>query len=412
MRVSHNCHGLCCGVWSAAVAEITHWVSGAGGGLAGCSAGRDGRCGRGGGGAPGPGADGFEQVVAGGPQVQFEVGFGIPVVQVAAEAGEQLGEDRFDDAGSLPVEGFAFGGIEPGGHVLPRFLHRGGFVAIAQPPSLAGFLGDGDVQLGLTCGGEVVFAGVPGVKQCLADRVAEASGVQVGAACLEQGVQGAAVGGVAVGADGVDDLVPAGQGLYVVQLIEPAFLGGHDTAGRVGRAGLGRLARPGGGRGGLGLRQGLLGLRGGGPLPADHHVAVRRYRDPAVGALAAPGGGLGGGAGLVARHPGGRDRLLPRGSGLVPPPPSGPPSPSPSPNSASSASSAAWAWANQASTSAASSASSSPISTSSCAAVALAAIDALALTFVPSPATTSTLTRPCAAHATSDWTSSPFTAVS
>ena len=41
-----------------------------------------------------------------------------------------------------------------------------------------------------------------------------------------------------------------------------------------------------------------------------------------------------------------------------------------------------------------------------------AAIDALALTFVPSPATTSTLTRPCFAHAASDATSSPFTAPS
>src|SRR5947207_16021010 len=63
----------------------------------------------GGGGAAGAGADGFVQVVAGGPQVQFEVGFGVPVVQVAAEAGEQLGEDGFDDAGALPVEGFALG---------------------------------------------------------------------------------------------------------------------------------------------------------------------------------------------------------------------------------------------------------------------------------------------------------------
>ena len=48
------------------------------------------------------------------------------------------------------------------------------------------------------------------------------------------------------------------------------------------------------------------------------------------------------------------------------------------------------------------------ISSSSCPAVAPAAIDAFAFTFVPSPATTSTLTRPCAAHAASDATSSPF----
>jgi hypothetical protein len=44
----------------------------------------------------------------------------------------------------------------------------------------------------------------------------------------------------------------------------------------------------------------------------------------------------------------------------------------------------------------------------SCSAVAFAAIDAFALTFVPSPAATSTRTRPSRAHATRDCTSSPF----
>jgi hypothetical protein len=37
--------------------------------------------------------------------VQFQVDFGVPVVQVAAEAVEQLGEDRFDHAGPLFVQG-------------------------------------------------------------------------------------------------------------------------------------------------------------------------------------------------------------------------------------------------------------------------------------------------------------------
>jgi hypothetical protein len=94
--------------------------------------------------------------------------------------GEQLGEDWFDDPGSLPVEGFAFGGIQPGGHLLPGVLHGGGFAAVAQPPGLAGFLGDGDVQLGLAGGGEIVLAGVPGVEQRFGDGAGDAGGGQVG----------------------------------------------------------------------------------------------------------------------------------------------------------------------------------------------------------------------------------------
>jgi hypothetical protein len=109
-------------------------------------------------------ADGFEEVVAGGPQVQLEAGFGVAVVQVAAEAGEQLGEDRLDDRRSAAVEGLAFGGVEPGGHGLPAGQGAGWCFAVTQPPGLAGFFGDRDVQLGLGCGGEVGVAGVPGVK--------------------------------------------------------------------------------------------------------------------------------------------------------------------------------------------------------------------------------------------------------
>jgi hypothetical protein len=52
--------------------------------------------------------------------------------------------------------------------------------------------------------------------------------------------------------------------------------------------------------------------------------------------------------------------------------------------------------------------SSAAISASSSAAVLFAAIDADAFTFVPSPATTSTLTRPSRAHAATDTASSPF----
>src|SRR5438874_328303 len=39
-------------------------------------------------------------------------------MQITAEAAEQLGEDRLDHAGPALVEGFAFGGVQPGGHVL------------------------------------------------------------------------------------------------------------------------------------------------------------------------------------------------------------------------------------------------------------------------------------------------------
>src|SRR5215472_7311255 len=206
--------------------------------------------GGGGGGLAGLGADGFEQVVGGGPQVKLELGFGVPVVQGAAEAVEQLGEDRLDDAGPLFVEGLAFGGVQPGGHLLPGGFHRLGVLAVAQPPGLAGFPGDRDIQLRLAGGGEVVLAGIPGVEQRRADRVADAGGIQAGTALVQQPVQGAGVSGAVVGGDGQDDLVLAGQHLDVVMLVEAALLGGHDPAGRVGDVGLGRrvLRRRGRGR--------------------------------------------------------------------------------------------------------------------------------------------------------------------
>ena len=188
-------------------------------------------------------------------------------------------------------------------------------------------------------------------------------------------------------------------------------------------------------------------------------LSARGNRDPPVGALARPGGGLRLGAALVTGDPGRGLLLQPRrvsavalspplqpggllltrrvrvllpgsrlrrqpGPGLLPshqparvrasvpgPPPRAGPSSSP-PNRASSAASSARACATHPLTSAAISFSSSAIWVSSCSAVAFAAIDALAFTFVPSPATTSTATRPPRAHATSDATSSPFTASS
>src|SRR6266566_4900059 len=75
-----------------------------------------------GGGAAGD-ADRLEKVVAGSPEVEFKIGFGVAVVEVAAEAGEQLGEDGFDHCRSPPVEGLAFGGGQAGGHLLPGWLH-------------------------------------------------------------------------------------------------------------------------------------------------------------------------------------------------------------------------------------------------------------------------------------------------
>src|SRR5215510_13120797 len=48
-----------------------------------------------------------------------------------------------------------------------------GFLAVVQPPGLAGFFGDGDIQFGLGGGGEVAVAGISGVEEGLADRVVD-----------------------------------------------------------------------------------------------------------------------------------------------------------------------------------------------------------------------------------------------
>src|SRR5262245_38364461 len=80
------------------------------------------------------GADRLEQVVAGGPQVQFGVGLAVAVVQVGAEPGEHLGEDRLDDPGSLLVAGLAIRGGELGGHLLPGSMAlRGCLPSFSRP---------------------------------------------------------------------------------------------------------------------------------------------------------------------------------------------------------------------------------------------------------------------------------------
>src|SRR5215469_1344190 len=97
--------------------------------------------------AAGAGADGLEYVVDGGPQVNLGIDHVAAVVQGAAEAGEQLGEDRLDDRLALLVQGLAFGGVQPGGHGLPAGLAGERGRAAALPAGLDRFAGDGDVQL-------------------------------------------------------------------------------------------------------------------------------------------------------------------------------------------------------------------------------------------------------------------------
>src|SRR5206468_1490807 len=163
--------------------------------------------------AAGAGADGLERVVHGGPQVDLGGDHVAAVVQGAAEAGEQLGEDRLDDGLALLVDGAAFGGVQPGGHGLPAGLAAERGLAAGQFPGLDRFAGDGDVQFCAAAGGEVVLGCVPGVEQCLADPVRDAGGGQVRRGGGQQRVHGGGVTGAVVGADGADDLPPHGQGL-------------------------------------------------------------------------------------------------------------------------------------------------------------------------------------------------------
>ena len=99
----------------------------------------------------------------GGLQVDLGIDDVAAVVQGVAEAGEQLGEDRLDDRLALLVDSLPLEGVQLGGHLLPG-LAGGGVLADGGLGGLAGFAGDGDVQLGAAAGGEVGIAGVPGVE--------------------------------------------------------------------------------------------------------------------------------------------------------------------------------------------------------------------------------------------------------
>ena len=116
--------------------------------------------------------------MAGGPEGELGVGVVAAVVQGAAEAGGELGEDGLDGGATLLAGLPALVGAEAGGHVLPAGGHGGGVAAVVGPAGLAGLAGDGDVQLGGGAGGEVGVAGVAGVEQGPEDLAGDAGGVQ------------------------------------------------------------------------------------------------------------------------------------------------------------------------------------------------------------------------------------------
>src|SRR5208282_3075647 len=91
--------------------------------------------------SPVAGFDGLEDVVGGGPEGEFGVDEVAAVIEGAAEAGGELGEDGLDGGGALS--------------------------------GLAGLAGDGDVEAGGDSGGEVGVAGVPGVEQGVEDLIGD-----------------------------------------------------------------------------------------------------------------------------------------------------------------------------------------------------------------------------------------------
>ncbi len=285
--------------------------------------------------------------------------------------------------------------------------------------------------------------------------------MQVRRGLVQQRVQGLHVHRAVVAADGQDDLAAGGEGLGVEQLAEAALLGGHDPAGRVGAVDFPRPSRL-RARGRLRVLQrfagpaaaarasrtsrqasGGSGRRPSGCLrdPAAAFAAARRSQSATLACAFACSSAARASsrwfsaasfAVFSARSASARSRRACSSAASfacaacrrastcavrfrpVPGPavPAGGPAAPPSPHRASSASSAARASVIQASTSAAISFSSSAMPIWSCSAVTFAAIEAFALTFVPSPATTSTRTRPSFAHATSDCTSRPRTGCS
>src|SRR5512140_2000013 len=82
------------------------------------------------------------EVVHGAEQLERGVGgVAAAVVKVAAEPGEELGEERLHLGGAAFVQALAGRGGEPGGHVLPAGRQRG---ASRQPSGLGGLAVDGD----------------------------------------------------------------------------------------------------------------------------------------------------------------------------------------------------------------------------------------------------------------------------
>src|SRR5262249_12680009 len=123
-----------------------------------------------------------------------------------------------------------------------------------------------------------------GVEQGHADGAVDAGLVQGGAGGGGQPGEGLLVIGAVVQVDAEDDLAGAGAGLEVEQLVEPAVLGGHDPAVRVGCVDLAGDWWVGGG----GLRAGGRGGQGVGGL-AEVGVLVGGDRagagDPGAGGL-------------------------------------------------------------------------------------------------------------------------------
>src|SRR5438105_5030634 len=165
----------------------------------GAGAGLLGWAGSGGGGAL-PVVQELAEVADGAGQLEFGAGgVAAAVAEVAAEPGEELGEERLYLGGAAFVQALAGRGGEPGGHVLPAWRQRG---AARQPPGLGGLAVDGDQQQQVLQGLEVRGGGVAVTGEPGADLPAQPGLVAVGGGGGDHGDQGAGVGGVVVQLDG------------------------------------------------------------------------------------------------------------------------------------------------------------------------------------------------------------------